>query len=149
VITAALIFLFLLDRPTEEVVQHHGMNQAQNLAVGRPDVAKDLSKQVADSITRLRATLDGVTDVASAQAALPKLQEASAQIDRTSGEVGQLSADQRKLVAGLVNPLVPVVNQLCDKVLAIPGVAEALKPSVDTLRAKLTAFVVEVNKMEG
>jgi hypothetical protein len=39
-----------------------------------------------------------------------------------------------------INPLMPAVNQLCDKVLAIPGVAEVLKPSVNTLKAKLTAL---------
>jgi hypothetical protein len=32
----------------------------------------------------------------------------------------------------------PSLNQLFDKVLAIPGVAELLKPTIDTLRAKLT-----------
>ena len=65
----------------------------------------------------------------------------SAPIDKSGGEVGQLSADQRKLVAGLINPLMPAFNQLCDKVLAIPGVAEVLKPSVDAVKAKLTTLV--------
>jgi hypothetical protein len=51
-----------------------------------------------------------------------------------------LSAEQRKAIAAVINPLMPAVNQLCDKVLAIPGVAEVLKPSVDTLKAKLTAL---------
>jgi len=51
-----------------------------------------------------------------------------------------LSAEQRKAIAAVINPLMPTVNQLCDKVLAIPGVAEVLKPSVDTLKAKLTAL---------
>lgn len=88
----------------------------------------------------MRTTLDGISDVTSAQAALPKLQEATAQIEKTGSEVGQLSAEQRKAIAAVINPLMPTVNQLCDKVLAIPGVAEVLKPSVDTLKAKLTAL---------
>jgi hypothetical protein len=69
------------------------------------------------------------------------VQEAASQIDKTGGEVGQLSADQRKVFAGLVNPLMPAFNQLCDKVLAIPGVSEVLKPSVDAVKAKLTTLV--------
>jgi hypothetical protein len=77
----------------------------------------------------------------AAQAALPKLQEVTAQIDKTGGAVGQLTAEQRKAIAAVINPLMPAVNQVCDKVLAIPGVAEVLKPSVDTLKARLTAFV--------
>jgi hypothetical protein len=44
------------------------------------------------------------------QAALPKVQKVAAQINKTGGEVGQLSADQRKLFAGLINPLLPAFN---------------------------------------
>jgi hypothetical protein len=132
---AAALLVYFAVRPTEEVVQQ-GMNQAQNA----PAPGVDIGKQVANNIASVRATLNGVTDVSSAQAALPKLKEATAQIDKTGGEVGQLSAEQRKLIAAVINPLMPTVNQLCDKVLAIPGVAEVLKPSVDTLKAKLTAL---------
>src|SRR5262249_28392956 len=78
-----------------------------------------------------------ITDTASAQAALPKLQEVTAQIDKVDGLVGQLSPEQRKALAGMVNPLMPSLNQLFDKVLAIPGVTELLKPTIDALRAKL------------
>ena len=131
---AAALLLYFAVRPTEQVVQQ-GMNQAQNLMIG-----SDIGKQITNNIASVRSTLDGITDVASAQAALPKLQEVTAQIDKTDGAVGQLTAEQRKAIAAVINPLMPVVNQLCDKVLAIPGVAEVLKPSVDTLKAKLTAF---------
>ncbi|HXX52806.1 MAG TPA: DUF937 domain-containing protein [Xanthobacteraceae bacterium] len=140
---AAALLVYFAVRPTEEVVPQgmsraeQGMSQAQNAAVQ----GLTIGKQVANNIASARTALNDVTDVPSAQAALPKLQEATVQIEKTGGEIGQLSADQRKLVAGLVNPLMPAFNQLCDKVLAIPGVAEVLKPSVDTLKAKLTALV--------
>ena len=133
---AAALLIYFAVRPTQEVAQQ-GMSQAQNVAAQ----GVDLSKQITNNITSLRTTLDGVTDVASAKAALSKVQEVAAQIDKTGGEVGQLSADQRKLVAGLINPLMADFNQLCDKVLAIPGVAEVLKPSVDAVKSKLTTLV--------
>jgi hypothetical protein len=132
---AAALLVYLAVRPTEQVVPQ-GMNQAQN----SPAPGVDIGKQVANNIASVRTTLDGVTDVPSAQAALPKLQEVTAQINKTDSAVGQLSAEQRKAIAALINPLMPAVNQLCDRVLAIPGVAEVLKPSVDTLKAKLTAL---------
>src|SRR5262245_3249746 len=132
---AAALLIFFALRPTEQVVQQ-GMNKAQDVVVGTANIGK----QITNSVASVRTALDGVSDVASAQAALPKLQEVTAQIDKTSGEVVQLSADQRKLIAAVINPLMPAVNQLCDNVLAIPGVAEVLKPSVDTLKAKLTAL---------
>ena len=97
----------------------------------------DVGKEVTDSVTSLRTTLGGITDGASAQAALPKLQEVSAQINKVDGLLAQLSPEQRKVLAGIVNPLMPTLNQLFDKVLAIPGVAELLKPTIDALKAKL------------
>jgi hypothetical protein len=129
-IVALLIYFFA--RPAEQVVQP-SVPTIPSLTVG----GLDIGKQVTDSITNLRTTLTGITDAASAQAALPKLREVTAQIDRVDGLLGQLSPEQRKVLAGVVNPLMPSLNQLCDKVLAIPGVAELLKPTIDALRAKL------------
>jgi hypothetical protein len=108
----------------------------QSLTVG----GLDLGKQVNDSIANLRTTLAGVTDAASAQASLPKLQEVTTQIDKVNGMIGQLSAEQRKLLDGIVSPAKPMLNQLFDKVLAIPGVAEVLKPTIDALKAKLAVL---------
>jgi len=71
---------------------------------------------------------------------LPRLQTATAQIDRVSGMVGQLSDGQRKVLAGLINPMMSTLNQLFDKVLAIPGVAEVIKPTIDTLKVKLATL---------
>jgi hypothetical protein len=129
-IAALLIYLFA--RPAEQVAQQ-GVTTAQSLTVGGLDVGK----QVTDSVSSLRTTLGGITDAASAQAALPKLREVTDQIDKVDNLLGQLSPEQRKVLAGMVNPLMPTLNQLFDKVLAIPGVAELLKPTIDALKAKL------------
>jgi hypothetical protein len=131
----AALLIYYVSRPAEQVVQQ-GVITAQSLMVG----GLDIGKQVTDNITSLRTTLDGVTDAASAQTALPRLQEVAAQIDKVDGMIGQLSPEQRKLLAGMVNPLMPPLSQLFDKVLAIPGVAELLKPTIDVLRAKLAAL---------
>jgi len=132
-IAALLIYFFA--RPAEQVAQQ-GVTAVQGLTVGGLDVAK----QVTDSVTSLRTTLGSITDAASARAALPKLQEVTTQIDKVDGLLGQLSPEQRKVLAGMVNPLMPSLNQLLDKVLAIPGVAELLRPTIDTLRAKLAVL---------
>jgi hypothetical protein len=127
--------IYWYSRPAEQVGQQ-GTTAVQNLTVS----GLDIGKQVSDSISNLRTTLAGVTDAASAQASLPKLQEVTAQIDKVDGLIGQLSADQRKLLAGIVSPLIPTLNQLFDKVLAIPGAAEVLKPTIDALKAKLAVL---------
>jgi len=88
----------------------------------------------------LRTALAGITDAPSAQAALPRLQDVTTQVDKVSGMIAQLSGEQRKVLAGLVNPLMSSLNQLFDKVLAIPGVAEIIKPTIDALKAKLATL---------
>jgi hypothetical protein len=134
-IAIAALLVYLLGRPTEQVVQQ-GVSTVQSLTVG----GVDLGKQVTDSISSARSTLNGVNDVASAQAALPRLQAATSQIDKVSGMLAQLSDGQRKMLAGLVIPAMSTMNQLFDRVLAIPGVAEVIKPTVDALRAKLVTL---------
>jgi hypothetical protein len=131
---AALLF-YWFGRPTEKAVQQVPP-PAPSLTVS----GVDLGRQVTDSISTLRNALAGVTDAASARAALPRLQEVTTQIDRVSSLRGQLSAEQQRSLAGMVNPLMAALNQLFDKVLAIPGVAEVLKPTIDALKAKLTAL---------
>jgi len=131
---AAFLF-YLLARPGEQVVQQ-GVTTEQNIIVG----GLNLNQQVTDSIGSLRTTLNGITNAASAQAALPRLQQATAQLDKVSGVLGQLSTGQRTVLAGLINPVMPALNQLIDRVLAIPGVAEIIKPTIDTLKARLAVL---------
>ena len=46
------------------------------------------------------------------------------------------------LFAVIVNPAMPTFNTLCEKALAIPGVSDQLKPTIDNLRVKLTRLTV-------
>ena len=73
------------------------------------------------SLAGLRTTLQGVTDVYSARAALPNLQVAATQFDKLAGLVRRLSPDQRKIAAGLVCTLMPMLNQLFDSSKQVPS----------------------------
>jgi hypothetical protein len=134
-LAVAALLLYLLARPGEQVVQQ-GVTTAQNITVAGMNVGK----QVTDTIAGLRATLGSITDPDSAQAALPRLREASAQLDRVTGVLGQLSTSQRAALAGLVSPVTLTLNQLFDRVLMIPGVADIVKPTIDALKAKLAVL---------
>jgi hypothetical protein len=46
------------------------------------------------------AALGSVTDTTTAQAALPKLQDVTAQIDRVDGLIGQMTPEQRNWSLG-------------------------------------------------
>jgi hypothetical protein len=124
---------YLLSERAEQATQQAAIT-VQSVMIG----GVDLNKQLGDSIGSLRTSLQGVTDEASAKAALPKLQEVKTQVDKVTSVVGQLSPEQRKIIFGLVGPAMAALNQLFDKVLAIPGVGEVLKPTIDALKTNLT-----------
>ena len=134
VILAGVLW-YLLNKQPEQVTQQP-VTPTQSVVVGGVDVGKQLN----DSLTALRSSLQGITDEASAKAALPKLQDVKTEFDKVTNLVGQLSPEQRKTIVGLVGPAMTTLNQLFDKVLAIPTVGEVLKPTIDALRANLTAL---------
>jgi hypothetical protein len=109
------------------------MTTGGNVVIGGVDVKNTLG----DSLSDVRTSLQGITDANSAQAALPKLEAAKSQIDRVSNLTGQLSGDQKKALAGVVATALPMINQLTDKVMGIPGVGEVLKPTIDPMKNKL------------
>jgi len=127
---------YLLGRPAEheQVAQQPTPSaQSQSVTVG----GVDIKNTIGDSLSDLRASLQGVTDAESAKAALPKLEAAKTQIDKVSTLVGQLTPDQRKIVAAVVAPAMPTINRLTDRVLEIPGVGEVLRPTIDPVKTRL------------
>jgi hypothetical protein len=129
------ILLYLFARPTQQVAQQ-APEAGQSVAVA----ATDLGKQATDILASLRTSLQSITDSASAAAAVPKLQDAKNQMASIRGQFEKLPPEQRKAVAGQVSSPVQTLNQLFDKVLAIPGVGEQLKPIVEAVRADLSAL---------
>jgi len=134
-ILAALAWWFLRPSAVNEVKQAatQATQTAQNLTVGTVDVGSATQSVV----TSLRDALKGVTDLDTAKAALPKLQDATAQLDKVGGLVGQLPAGGKSALAALVTAARPSLEELFNKVLAIPGVAAVAKAPIDTIRAKL------------
>lgn len=97
----------------------------------------NLANQVNASVGSLKTVLPGITDAASAEAALPKLKEATAQLNEVSTRAPQLSPEGKTILVKLIVAATPAINQLCDKVLATPGAGAIAKPAIDELRGKL------------
>lgn len=100
----------------------------------------DVGKQVTTTLDGIKTSLGGITDVATAHAALPKLQEASTALDGVSGMMPKLSAPQKTALAALITAALPAIKDAAGKVLAIAGVSDVAKPAVDGLIAKLEAL---------
>lgn len=100
----------------------------------------NLANQINASVGSLSSVLPGITDAASAEAALPKLKEAAAQLNEVSSRAAQLSPEGKSTLAKLIVAATPTINQMCDKVLATPGAGAIAKPAIDELRSKLDAL---------
>ena len=100
----------------------------------------NLANQINSSVGSIRTVLPGITDAASAEAALPKLKEATAQLNEVSSRATQLSPEGKSTLVKLIVAATPTINQMCDKVLATPGAGDIAKPAIDELRGKLDAL---------
>jgi hypothetical protein len=148
---AALIVLgglgwYGLQRPNERTVAN--TPPATQPATGTVGMAPadltidgvNLANQVNSSIGTLKAALPTITDGPSAQAALPKIDDAIAQLDSVTARAAKLPPDSRSALAKMIAAARPAIDQMCDKVLATPGAAALAKPAIDSLHAKLDAL---------
>jgi hypothetical protein len=97
----------------------------------------NLANQVNTSVGTLKSVLPTITDVASAEAALPKLKQATSQLDEVNNLAAKLTPEGKSALAKLIVATTPTINQMCDKVLATPGVGAIAKPAIDELRGRL------------
>lgn len=143
-ILAGLGWMYMANRERPQVAQETSRpapqpSETTGAAIANQTVA-ELTGQLTRSVDGMRTTLQGINDSASAQAAIPRLQQMTTDLDKISNATSQLSPQARSLLAAQVASAMPAFNQLCDRVLAIPGVAGVAKPIIDSMRTKLEAM---------
>jgi hypothetical protein len=99
----------------------------------------DLGAEVKRLIEQAGAALDGVTDRASAEAALPSLDALKGKVEGFTAQVDQLPAEGRRLLAGVVATALPPLKELAARAGTVQG-AEAIKPALDAVIARLEAW---------
>jgi len=100
----------------------------------------DLASQLSVAVGGVRSALQSIMDPSSAQAAVPRLQEAATQLDSVTGLATQLPAEGRKALADRVAMDIPSLDQSFDTVLAKSDVAPVVQSEIDGLRTKLKAL---------
>lgn len=110
-------------------------NQAASLVVGGVDLGAEL-KGMLDKVS---TTLGGITDQATADAAVANLDELKGKVDGMTAQVDQLPAEGKKALASLVSAALPSLKELVAKVGSVSG-AESIKPALDAMIAKLEAW---------
>jgi len=100
----------------------------------------DVGKMLGDNLASLKTSLDSVTDVSSAQSALPRLTNIGTEIEKASSLIGTATAEQKAAIGSTIGPMIAGLTPVFNKVLAIPGVSEVLKPTIDGLKARLASI---------
>ena len=152
ILLAALVLLvvWVWSKRSSEVVEQAKPNAGQVAEQAKTTAGQvagslsvngvDLKSSVQKALDGLKTTLQGITDSASAKAALPPLEKEGQQFDKLRDLAGKLPIDGKTAFAALVAQLRPSIDDLFNKVLAIPGVGDIAKPVIDGLRAKLDAL---------
>ncbi len=96
----------------------------------------DFGAQIANAVDGMRSSLSSIKDEASAQAVAQPLAKSADEFSRLKKMLDQLSPDVRKTVVNAIAATRPMLDQMFDKALAIPGVSALIKPTVDSVRAE-------------
>jgi len=92
------------------------------------------------ALNGLTTALSGIKDEASANAAVPQLQDIAKQIESVKTAAAPFSADTKKPIASLVANALPAITAAIEKAVGIPGVAAILNPILQPLLANLESL---------
>ena len=105
-------------------------------------VGTNLQSQIASAIASLNGTLRGVKDQASATEALPKLQQASSELERLNGLAARLPFEARDRLAETNKAATAQLKTALDTVNAMPGLASDVQPVIASLQGKLETLAM-------
>ena len=91
-------------------------------------------------LTNLTGTLAGVTDAATATAAIPALTDADTALGGLQGAIGSLGAEGKTALQKLIGGALPALRTTTDGLLADSAIGAILKPALDGILAKLTTY---------
>lgn len=100
----------------------------------------EVGKQLESLIADLKTAVSGVRDAATAQTALPRIQDAAGRLDKVSTLAGQLPAESRRMLANYVGSQQGSIKAVITSALAMPGVSALLKPVLDQIQTRIEAL---------
>jgi hypothetical protein len=106
-----------------------------------PQLGK-VSSELAGTVTSLTESLSGIKDAASAEKAMPSIQELGNKLDSAKAKMDTLSPDDKAIIRTPLKTALASLKELVDRVLLIAGVGDKIKPMVDSLMDKLTTLAV-------
>ena len=126
---------------TGEMVEETGKKAGEvveDTAAAGLAAGKELREGLEDFFGATKETLGKVTDVESAKAALPKLSDLEAKLDSLTAKVEKLPEGAKEAVKDVAAKGHEELKKLGEKINALPGVSDVIKPKLDALMAKLS-----------
>src|SRR5918996_2117660 len=97
----------------------------------------NLGEQIGTTVSDTVSALEGITDRASAEAALPDLEAVGSKLDELNDRIEQLPQQGKEALASLLDDSLPELQDLVNKVEGMEGVGEVVKPTLDGIMTKL------------
>jgi hypothetical protein len=107
-------------------------------------VAGDSTKLIGSATGLIKdatATIAGITDEASAAAALPKLQGITTQLGGLYPLWAKLPAPVQKTISEALRPLIPRLREAAQPVLSMPVVGDKVRPALEEMLGQLNKLV--------
>ncbi|MGB7156709.1 MAG: hypothetical protein WBD40_01505, partial [Tepidisphaeraceae bacterium] len=99
-----------------------------------------LQTSITDTFTAAGKTMSGITDAASAEKALPALKAMPKQLESIQTGLSALPSDSQSKLSATLRTSAQTLNAGIEKAMAIPGVADKIRPHVAPIQEQLKAF---------
>jgi len=99
-----------------------------------------LTTELRDTLTSASTTLNGITDEASAEKALPQLNKLNGKLSDMHSSWNALPESAKPTVTSSIEGMTGKLNDSIAKLRAMPGVSDKLKPALDELETHLSSF---------
>lgn len=105
------------------------------------DAATQLGSDLHTTVGSITGTLGGITDVASAEAAVPRLEEAKQALDEIRSRAAQLPEPQRAAFDQVVQQHLGALQEQTRRLESMPGAGEKIRPVLDDVMSLLSTPV--------
>lgn len=96
-----------------------------------------LLAELKEMFTSATSTLEGITDKATAEAAVAKIEELGTSADKMAESAAKMPEEAMTAIGGVVESGIEQLKALVEKLMANSEIQEVLKPKLDELMAKL------------
>ena len=104
-----------------------------------PDATTQLSQELRETVGSVTGALNEVRDTVTAETALPKIEQAKGKVEEIRARAAQLPPEEKSRFDQLVEPQVRTLQRQSERMAAIPGAGEKIKPVLDDLISRMSA----------